>query len=98
MVTPKQQLVLEEYAGLVTQIKALEAVKSGLKQTIHEILSSSDNSKIEVNGVTFSVGKRKVWSYPPEVQSMSSSLEQMKKDCQTDGLATFETTEYIICR
>lgn len=98
MVTQAQfESTVEEYVHLQQQIKALTEAQKLIKAEAHEIVRQA-GGKLDVNGVTLSIGQRKKWSYPYPIKEMEDELKQAKKSAEADGEATFEATEYLICK
>jgi hypothetical protein len=98
MVTEAQFSAVEEYAHLTTQIKALEEARKALKSEVQKIVSEHPDGKFECNDVVFSIASRKKWSYPSEIVAMESDVKEARKNAETDGTATFEVTQYLVCR
>ena len=98
MVTQEHFKTLEQYADLSAQIKALEEARKAIKSEAMSIVSQTDEGKLDVNGVTLTVGTRKKWSYPYPIKEMEDELKQAKKDAEADGEATCEHTHYLICK
>lgn len=85
----------EEYALLESQIAALEAKKDQLRPHILKQMVDQGLTKIEIAVGKFSVTKRKVWSYPAEVNSLNDEYKAAKALAESTGDATYEEVDQL---
>jgi len=97
MVTQEHFEVVENYVNLMQQSKAVSQAAGLLKDEVMQVVAEA-GGKLEANGAVLSVGHRKKWKYPYPVEEMETELKQAKKQAETDGEATSESTEYLICK
>jgi hypothetical protein len=97
MVTQEHFEVVENYVNLITQAKAATQAAELLKAEVQAVVAEA-GGKLEVNGANLSLGHRKKWSYPYPVEEMEAELKSAKKQAETDDEATFESTDYLICK
>jgi hypothetical protein len=87
---------LNRYAELKAQIKALEAEVDDLKPGILAEMKASEADKVDHDAGTFTVSRRKSWTFTPKVESIRESLKTAEADEKADGSATFEETEFLL--
>jgi len=87
--------VFDEYASLEAEIKALEAKKEQLRPVIVKSMIEQGLEKIETAVGKFSLGKRKVWSYPEAVKELEDEFKSAKALAESTGEATFEEVEQL---
>jgi hypothetical protein len=84
-----------EYAELEAQIAALEAKKDQLRPHIIKMMIDQGLDKIETALGKFSVGKRKVWSYPDEVNELNEQYKAAKAKAESTGEANYEEVDQL---
>lgn len=87
--------VYDEYAQLEAEIKALEAKKEQLRPVILKSMMDQGLEKIETAVGKFSLGKRKVWSYPETVKDLEDEYKSAKALAESTGEATYEEVEQL---
>jgi hypothetical protein len=90
----KEQTI--EYAKIQADKKALELREAELKSEILAFMLEKDADKIETEVGTFSLGKRKSWTYPQSVIEIVADLQVAKKTAEAKGDATYVETPYFI--
>ncbi len=84
-----------EYADLEAQISALEMKKEQLRPHIVKMMIEQGLDKVETALGKFSIGKRKVWSYPEEVDELNEAYKAAKAKAEKTGDATFEEVDQL---
>jgi len=87
--------VYEEYASLEAEIKALEAKKEQLRPMIIKSMIDQGVEKIETAVGKFSMGKRKVWTYPESVKELEEEFKSAKALAESTGEATCELVDQL---
>lgn len=87
--------VYDEYASLEAQIKALEAKKEQLRPLIIKGMIDQGLKKMETAVGKFSLGKRKVWTYPETVKELEEEFKSAKALAESTGEATYEEVEQL---
>lgn len=87
--------IFDEYASVEAEIKALEAKKEQLRPFIIKSMLEQGLNKIETSVGNFSMGKRKVWTYPETVKSLEEDFKAAKALAESTGEATYEEVEQL---
>jgi hypothetical protein len=93
MITKEQ---LREYAQIKAQLKALTAQEATLKKDILVTMSDEGAEKIDTEFGTFSLAKRKSWTYPQSIVEMQADLKVAMKTAEAKGEATYEENPYFV--
>jgi len=87
--------ILEEYAVLESEIKALEVKKEQLRPLILKQMVESGSDKIETGLGSFSLSKLKKWVYPESVTAIGEEFKSAKAKAESTGEATYTETESL---
>lgn len=87
--------LFSEYADLEAQIAALETKKEQLRPHIVKMMIENGEEKVETALGKFSIGKRKVWTYPEEVLKIGEEFKAAQAKSQSTGDATFEEVDQL---
>lgn len=87
--------IFDEYADLEAQIKALESKKEQLRPFIIKSMIEQGLEKIDTAFGKFSMGKRKVWSYPATVKNLEDEYKAAKALAESTGEATYEEVDQL---
>jgi uncharacterized protein involved in exopolysaccharide biosynthesis len=88
----KQQELVQRYAELDSQVKALKEEMDGIRDQIQEDLPE-EGVKTPIG--SFSWATRKTWSYSGKVKAMEADLKDLKSDEQSNGAAKFTETRSL---
>lgn len=84
-----------EYAQLDADIAALEMKKEQLRPHIIKMMIEQGLEKIETALGKFTVGKRKIWSYPEHIVELSEQVKSEKAKAESTGEATYEEVDQL---
>lgn len=87
--------IYEEYATLDAQIAALEAKKDQLRPHILQMMIERGEKKVDTAVGSFSVSKRKVWTYPERITELKDSVKAEEAKAQSTGEATYEEVDSL---
>lgn len=87
--------IYEEYALLEAEIAAREAKKEQLRPHIMQMMIDQGLEKVETSVGKFSVGKRKVWTYPDNVMSINEEFKSAKARAESTGEAVCEEVDQL---
>lgn len=87
--------IFDEYADLEAQIKALESKKDQLRPFIIKSMIEQGIEKIDTAFGKFSMGKRKVWSYPVTIKNLEDEYKAAKALAESTGEATYEEVDQL---
>jgi len=87
--------IFDEYATLEAQIKALESKKEQLRPHIMQSMLDQGLEKVDTTFGKFSMGKRKVWSYPVTVKNLEDEFKAAKALAESTGEATCEEVDQL---
>jgi hypothetical protein len=87
--------IFQEYAEIQGQIKSLEIQLKALKP---QVLAEMPGRKHKVDGVEFSISRRKKWHYTPAVIEAEEMVKGMKRGEEKTGAATYEEIEILSCK
>jgi len=87
--------IFDEYAMVEAEIKALEAKKEQLRPHIMKSMIEQGLEKIETAVGKFSMGKRKVWTYPVTVKNLEDEYKSAKALAESTGEATCEEVDQL---
>ena len=89
--------LLSEYVKLESEFKALEMMKTGLRGKILEAFEKNDLDKVEDPTLgSFTVGKKKSWTYSPAVKTLEERLKIAKNKEQEKGIAEATESSYLV--
>jgi len=90
MITLEQKTVLNKYAELKLQIKALEAEADELSPTVLGLMQDNQVGEIEINNLgKLSISSRRTWIYPEEIKRKEDQLKDSKKEAERLGTADY---------
>ncbi len=96
----KNKELIEEYARLKQEEKAVALRLEELKPQVFETLESTGLDRehpIELSSIgTFSLGVRRTWKYTPEVLKAEAILKAKKKEEEQLGTAEYVENPYLI--
>jgi len=84
----------ERYAELKNDIKRLEEEITALAPEVMVEMGEVDELSTEFG--MFTVGKRRKWTYPKDVEKATEDAKNAQKEAQQLGTATFEENPYLI--
>jgi hypothetical protein len=87
--------IFEEYAVLEAEEKAIKAKKEQLRPFIIKSMAEQGVSKIETLVGKFSLGTRKVWSYPERIKELEQEFKKEKALSESTGEAICEEVEQL---
>lgn len=83
--------ILERYAAIKTQEKAIKAEINELGPVIKNALTALGNDKAEVAGVgTFTVAAKPVWKFSKAIEDFEEQVDNMKEVEKQNGTAEKE--------
>ena len=86
--------LFERYAAIKMQISALEEEMEVLQPDL--LAEMPEDTPVELENIgTFSIGKRKKWTFPKEVEVVRQKLKEEEKLSQQTGTATYEENKFI---
>lgn len=86
--------IFERYASLKLQIFALEEEMESLQPDL--LAEIPDDTPVELENIgTFSLGKRKKWTFPQNVEETRTKLKEEEKLSQQTGTAVYEENKFI---
>lgn len=91
----KPASIFDEYAMIEAQIKALESQKDQLKPEIMKSMIEQGLEKVETAVGKFSMGTRKVWTYPEVVKDLEDEFKKRKALAESTGEATYEEVDQL---
>jgi len=86
------------YAEIKRQLKELKSEADALAPELMSEMAAAGKDKVEFEGGAVTIGRKKTWKFPAEIEAMEADLDEKKKEAQADGSATFEESSYPICR
>lgn len=98
---PNKEL-LKEYAQYKIELADLEArmelIKDAVLAEVIEIKGDSDSpvQLSDLPGYSFSIQKRKTWTYPSDILDAEQVLKDKKKEAEATGEATFIEKEQLM--
>lgn len=98
---PNKQILLD-YARIKIEISKLEAELEMIKPSaLSEVLAIRGEQDVpvqlqELPGYSFTVQKRKTWTYPLFIQEAQKSVKEKQKEAEATGEATFEEKEQLM--
>lgn len=87
--------IYEEYALLEAEIAAREAKKEQLRPHILKAMIDQGLRKVDSSVGSFSVGKRKTWTYPDSVMGINEEFKAAKAKAESTGEATYEEVDQL---
>ena len=87
--------VYEEYAMLDAEEAAIKEKKEQLRPHIVKMMIEKGEKKVETAVGSFSVGKRKSWTYPEAVKAINDQFKAAKAKAESTGEATFEEVDQL---
>lgn len=85
-----------EYAELKDKIKILTEQAKALEPEVMEAMKDQDKVKMEIG--TFSIGTRKKYKYPMNVEVAEKVAKELKKAAEEDGTAIATETKVLSYR
>lgn len=86
----------EKYAQLKEQEKEIAEEIKELKPLLVEDMLEAKADKVESDYGTFSIVKRKHWTYSSDTQALDLKLKEIKKTEEADGTATYTEKENLM--
>mgnify|MGYP001413835614 CR=1 FL=1 len=97
MITQEQKDVLNKYAEIKKDIKALEAMADELNHQVLELMEASGVEEIEIGDMgKLSMGSRRNWKYTDKVKALDEALKDQKKLEEQTGEAEYTEKKYVI--
>lgn len=81
--------ILKEYAELKIQGSAIDARLDELKPLVLQDILEAQMDKVPTSYGAFTIKKRKIWTYSPEIGAMEEDLKKHKAIEEADGIAKF---------
>jgi len=95
--TNEQKTKLTKYAELKKAIKELETEAEELNAEVLEIIQESGAEEVELSDMgKLSLGKRRTWKYPAEVEAMDKALKEEKKKSEQLGTASYLEKVFLV--
>ena len=80
--------LFNEYGRIKNQIKELEGQLEPMKEKILEQIGDREDP-VDVDCGTFTISKRRTYTYPKEIESLEKRLKEEKKIAERTGAATY---------
>jgi len=92
----EQKNILDEYAKLKIEIKALEEKADELNPKVLEALRENDLGEVQVSDLgVLTVATRRTWRYSPTLKEEEAILKEKKKNEERLGLANYEEKSFV---
>jgi predicted phage-related endonuclease len=92
----EQKNILDEYAKLKIEIKALEEKADELNPKVLEALRENDLGEVQVSDLgVLTVATRRTWKYSPTLKEEEAILKEKKKNEERLGLANYEEKSFV---
>lgn len=92
----EQKNLLDEYAGVKVQIKALEKRAEELNPKVLAAMQDNDLGEVAVGELgVLTVGKRRTWEYSLETKNIETLYKEKKKEEERLGIANYTEKSYI---
>lgn len=88
--------ILKKYADIKNQIKLLELEADSLNPEIMAAIIASGADAAETDFGTFTVGKRRTYTYPENLKNDEARLKEAKKEAEALGTATYIEKPYLV--
>lgn len=88
--------LLDHYANLKTQEKALKKEIEDLQESVKNVIESKKADKIETDLGSFSLIRKKKWQYSPRVTEHANQLKLFKEEEEQSGVATFDEETTLV--
>lgn len=85
----------EEYASIDQKIKVLTEQKEQLRGVIVAEMLEKGEEKIETAVGSFSIARRKTWTYPEKVLEIGEKFKAAKAKSESTGEATYTEEESL---
>lgn len=89
------ETILESYALLDAQIKALTIEKEEMRDRIILEMKEAGEDKVDSSIGKFSIAKLKTWTYPEKIVQMGENFKAAKAKAESTGDATYEEKESL---
>lgn len=97
MLKQEDKDLLNQYAKIKLEIKALEAKAEELNPEILDIMQIHNLGEIEVSDQgKLSLGSRRTWKYPKLIKDLEDDLKAKKKEAEQTGQADSTEKFYVI--
>lgn len=92
----EQKNILDEYAKLKIEIKALEEKASELNPKVIEALRENDLGEVQVSDLgVLTMSTRRTWKYSKTLQEEETALKEKKKNEERLGVANYEEKSLV---
>lgn len=88
----------EEYAWVCAQLKAMEELKAQLAEKVIADLKESNVETYTFGAGTMTIGERKTWKYPDDIEKREREIKALKANAQETGEAEAVVKEYLTFR
>ena len=96
MINQQQKDQINKYAELKLAIKDLEKQASELNEEVCSILENNNLGEINLSLGKLSLGSRRTWTYPKEIEDKEKSLKAEKKTAEQIGTADYVEKSYLL--
>lgn len=97
MITQEQKDILNRYAEIKRDIKALEVMADEINPKVLEVMEFAKVEEIEIGDIgKLSLGARRNYDYGPEVKKKEEELKAEKKEMEQRGTALYKEKKYVI--
>jgi len=88
----------KQYASIKNQIKELTAEAKELEPELTAEITKAGIDVVKTEFGTFSITKRKTWTYSGDVTELEDKVKIQKKEEEEKGVATFEEKTGLMFR
>ena len=88
----------EKYAQIKNQIRELQLEAKEIEKDVLNEMKKAGAEIVKSDWGTFSIAKRKVWTYSPKVVDLTEKLRLLKKEEEEKGIASYTINEGIVFR
>jgi len=90
--------IFQKYAQIKNQIKELQLQAKEIEKSVLEEMKKAGAEIVKSDWGTFSIAKRRIWTYSPKVIDLSEKLRLLKKEEEEKGIASYKINENIVLR
>lgn len=96
-ITQEDKDILNQYAQLKLDIKALEEKADELNPEVLAIMETNELGEIVVGEYgKLSLASRRTWKYPKPIKDLEDDLKMQKKEAEQTGAAESVEKSYVI--